>query len=80
MKVSEFCYEMHFHYWLPLQKNKLDSPNRIAIIIAEIKGQIFKLQIIEGTNIDKICNSSLDGDPQISDISINITWYGRHLP
>ena len=80
MKVSGFYYEMHFHYWLPLQKNKLDFPNRIVIIITEIKGQILKLQIIEGTNIDNICYSSLDCDPQISDISINITWYGRHLP
>jgi hypothetical protein len=49
-------------------------------MITEIKGQFFKLQIIEGMNIDKICNSSSDGDPQISDIYINITWYGRHLP
>jgi hypothetical protein len=32
MKVSEFCYEMHFHYRLPLITNKLDFfPIRIEI-------------------------------------------------
>jgi hypothetical protein len=32
MKVSEFCYEMHFHYCLPLQKISPIFPTRIEII------------------------------------------------
>jgi hypothetical protein len=31
-KVSEFCYDMHFHYQLPLKKISKTFPTRIEII------------------------------------------------